>query len=227
VSRVPTFPSIKSSLPSDLKVDLRAATKPLYAGAGVTDLAVELVRDYVTEAQKRLADAQKRVTDLDLEPKALRDQATTVVNARVDALAKDARARRGAIEKRVAELQTEAKSFPAKLQGFVDENVNAVNGTYGDLVARGESLVTRIRKQESTQATVASARTTTAKAKTTRTQATKTAKSTKSTTKKAASTAKKRSAAPKSSAKATSTAAQKTASSAAQAATDAAAKVGD
>jgi septal ring factor EnvC (AmiA/AmiB activator) len=224
VSRVPTFPSIKSSLPSDLKVDLRAATKPLYAGAGVTDLAVELVRDYVTEAQKRLADAQKRVTDLDLEPKALRDQATTVVNARVDALAKDARARRGAIEKRVAELQTEAKSFPAKLQGFVDENVNAVNGTYGDLVARGESLVTRIRKQESTQATVASARTTTAKAKTTRTQATKTAKS---TTKKAASTAKKRSAAPKSSAKATSTAAQKTASSAAQAATDAAAKVGD
>lgn len=214
---MPTFPSIKSSLPSDLKVDLKAASKPLYAGAGVTDLAVELVRDYVTEAQKRFAGAQKRVTDLDLEPKALRDQATTVVNARVDALAKDAKARRGAIEKRVAELQADAKSFPAKVQAFVDENVSAVNGTYGDLVARGESLVTRIRKQESTQATAASAKTTTAKAKTTKTQATKAAKS----------TAKKQSAAPKRSAKATTTAAKKTASSATQAATDGAAKVGD
>ncbi len=196
---MPTFPSIKSSLPSDLKVDLTAASKPLYAGAGVTDLAVELVRDYVTEAQKRFAGAQKRVTDLDLEPKAFRDQATTVVNARVDALAKD------------------AKAFPAKVQAFVDENVSAVNGTYGDLVARGESLVTRIRKQESTQATVASAKTTSVKAKTTKTQATKAAKS----------TAKKQSAAPKRSAKATTTAAKKTASSATQAATDAAAKVGD
>jgi hypothetical protein len=224
VSHVPTFPSIKSSLPSDLKVDLKAASKPLYAGAGVTDLAVELVRDYVTEAQKRFAGAQRRVTDLDLEPKALRDQATTVVNARVDALAKDAKARRTAIEKRIAELQADAKSFPGKVQAFVDENITAVNGTYGDLVNRGESLVTRIRKQESTQSTVASAKTTTAKAKTTKTQASKTAKS---TTKKATSTATKQSAAPKSSAKATTTAAKKTAASATEAATDAAAKVGD
>ncbi len=193
-----TFPSIKS--------DLKVATKPLYAGAGVTDLAVELVRDYVTEAQKRFAGAQQRVIDLDLEPKALRDQATTVVNTRVDALAKD------------------AKALPAKVQAFVDENVSAVNDTYGDLVARGESLVTRIRNQESSKATAASAKTTTAKAKTTKTQATKTAKA---TTKKATSTAKKKSAAPKSSAKATTTAAKKTASSATKAATDAAAKVGD
>ncbi len=70
----------------NLKTDLKVAAKPLYAGVGATDLAVELVRDYVTEAQKRFADAQKRVTDLDLEPTALRDQATTVVTARVDAL---------------------------------------------------------------------------------------------------------------------------------------------
>jgi len=216
-----TFPRITT----DLKA---AAAKPLYAGAGVTDLAVELVRDYVTEAQKRLEGAQKRVTDLDLEPKALRDQAEGVVNARVDALAKDAKARRTAIEKRVAELQADAKTLPAKVQAFVDENVTVVNGTYADLVNRGESLVTRIRKQESTQATVASAKTTTAKAKTTKTQATKAAKSTTSSTaKKATTTAKKQSAAPKSSAKATTTAAKKTASSTAKAAGDASKKVGD
>ena len=193
------------------------ATKPLYAGVGVTDLAVELVRDYVTVAQKR-------VTDLDLEPKALRTQATTVVNARVDALSKDAKARRTAIEKLVAELQSDAKALPAKVQAFVDDNVAAVNGAYDDLINRGESLVTRIRKQESTKATVASAKTTTAKAKTTKTQATT---ATKSTAKKATTTAKKKSTAPKSSAKATTTAAKKTTSSATKAVGDAAAKVGD
>ncbi|MGH3346571.1 MAG: hypothetical protein ACRDO4_06280 [Nocardioides sp.] len=192
---MPTIPSIKSGLPSDLKVDLKAAAKPLYAGAGITDLAVELVRDYVTEAQKRFAGAQQRVADIDLDPKA----------------------RRSAIEKRVAELQADAKTLPAKVQAFLDENLTAVNGTYGDLVNRGESLVTRIRRQESTQSTVTSAKTTTAKAKTTKTQASKAAKS----------TAKKQSAAPKRSAKATSTAAKKTASSATKAVGDAAAKVGD
>jgi len=38
----------------NLRNDLKVATKPLYAGVGVTDLAVERVRGYVAEAQKRL-----------------------------------------------------------------------------------------------------------------------------------------------------------------------------
>lgn len=186
------------------------ATKPLYAGVGVTDLAVELVRDYVTVAQQR-------VTKLDLEPKALRTQ-----------ISKDAKARRTAIEKRVSELQSDAKTLPTKVQAFVDENLSTVGDAYGDLINRGESLVTRIRKQESTKATAASAKTTTAKAKTTKTQATKATKSTvKSTAKKATTTAKKKSAAPKSSAKATTTSATKTAASATQAVADATQKVGD
>jgi heparin binding hemagglutinin HbhA len=175
----------------------------------------------VADLQKRLAEVQKdvqtRISDLDLEPKTLRDQAVTVVTAQLDALSKDAQVRREAIEKRVAELQVDAAGIPA-----------TVNATYADLAKRGETLVGRMRTQESTQATAAAAQTTTAKAKTTKTQATKAAKkTTKSTTKKATSTAKKTSAAPRSSAKATTTAAKKTASSAAQATTDAAAKVGD
>jgi DNA-binding protein HU-beta len=123
----------------------------------------------------------------------------------------------------------------AELQGVVTENVVAVNSAYADLAKRGETLVGRIRAQESTKATTTAAKTTTAKAKTTKTQATKAAKkttttakkSTKATAKKATSTAKKTSTAPKSSAKATATAAKKTVASAVEATTDAAAKVGD
>lgn len=207
----------------------------LYAGAGVADLAVEAVRDYVADVQKKLAEVQKSVTDFDFEPQALRTQAVTVVNARVDALSKDAKARRAAIEARVAELQGEARTLPTKVQGFVDDNVATATSAYGDLAKRGEVLVGRIRRQESTRSATVGAKTTTAKAKTTRTQAStatkSTAKSASSTAKKAGSatkrTAAKKSAAPKSSAKATATAAKKTAASAAQATTEAAAKVGD
>jgi hypothetical protein len=230
----------------NIKTDLKAATKPLYAGVGATDLAVEAIRVYVAEAQKqaqkRLSGVQDNVKKVDLDPKALRDQAVTRANARVDALAKDAKARRTAIEKRVAELQGEAKALPSRVQALVDENVATVNDAYGDLVQRGEGLVTRIRRQEATQATAAAAKTTTTKAKTTKTQATKaadsTAKKTTSGAKKTAGTAKKSASATKktaatksapaqSSAKSTATAAKKTATTATQAAGDAAQKVGD
>jgi hypothetical protein len=215
------------------KFDIKTeATRTLYAGAGVTDLAVAAVREYVAEVQKKLAgvqtDVQKRVEGIDLEPKALRDQAVTVVNARVEALAKDAKARRAAIEARVAELQAEAKAYPAKVQALVNENVAVAGDTYGDLVKRGETLVARVRRQEATKATAASAKKSTAKAKTTTTQAKKATKSTaKKTTSTAKKTAAKKSAPAKSSAKATATTAKETAANAAEATTDAAAKVGD
>jgi hypothetical protein len=214
------------------KFDIKTeATRPLYAGVGVTDLAVGIVRDYVADVQKRFA----RVGDLDLQPQALRETAVTVVNARVDALSRDAKARRAAIETRVAELQAEARSLPAQVQSLLNDGVATATGTYADLAKRGETLVERIRRQQTTQATVSSAQTTSAKAKTTATQATKATKATtttaKTTAKKAAkrtsTTARKTTAAPKSSAKATTTAAKQTASTAAEAATDAAAKVGD
>jgi hypothetical protein len=206
------------------KFDIKTeATRPLYAGVGVTDLAVTLVREYVADVQKLVAGVQK-----DLQPKAFREQAVTVVSARVDTLAQDAKARRAAIEARVAELQADARSLPARVQSLLTENVATAGGTYVDLAKRGETLVERIRKQQSTQATVTSAGTTKAKAKTTKTQATKATKTTaKTTAKKASTTAKKSSTAPKSSAKATATAAKKTASNAAQATTDGAAKIGD
>lgn len=232
------------------KFDIKTeATKPLLAGVGVTDLAVEVVRDFVSETQTRLAGVQKdvtaRVADVQktvTNPKTLRKQAVTVVNARVDAITADAKARRKAIESRVAELQAEAKAYPAKVQTLVDDNVTVAGDTYSDLVKRGESLVGRIRRQESTKATVKSAKTTVSKAKTTATQAqktsataTKSAKTaakkttatTKTTAKTAAKPAAKKATVTKSSAKATVTAAKKTADNAVKAVVDATEKVGD
>ena len=194
------------------KFDIKTeATRGLYAGAGVADLAVETVREYVAEVQTRFAGVQKDVAGLDYSPQALRKQ----INARVEALSKDAKARRAAAEARVAELRKEATTL-------VSENADTATDAYGDLVKRGETLVGRIRRQESTKATARSAKTTSAKAKTTSTQTKKTAKKSTATAKK---TAKKSPA--KSSAKATTTAAKSTASNAAQATTDAASKVGD
>lgn len=193
--------------------------KPLYAGVGVTDLAVGIVRDLVTGTQTRIAG--------------------------VTTLAKDARVSREAIEARVADLQSEVKAYPAKVQALIDDNAALVNGAYADLVQRGETLVGRIRGQESSRATAASARTTLSKAKTTRTQtATATAAAgtaARTTTKKAAKrattatrTVKSASAAParkaataRGSAKASVTAARKSAANAATAAVEAAEKVGD
>ena len=133
-------------------------------------------------------------------------------------LNKDAQARRRVIEQRVAELQSEVQTLPTRLQKLVDAQVATAGDTYADLVKRGESLVGRIRRQQSTQDAEAAAKTTVTKAKTTKTQATKAAKKT---------TAKARKSPAKSSAKATTTAAKKTATSATKAVTDAAEKIGD
>jgi heparin binding hemagglutinin HbhA len=187
-----------------------AATRPLYAGVGVTDRVVEVVRDYVADMQKRVTEVQKSVADFQVE--------TLTKN-----LGKDAQARRTRVEKRVAELQAEALALPTKLQKLVDEQVATAGDTYAELVKRGESLVGRIRRQQSTQATVSSAKSAAAKAKTTATQASR------STAKKSASksTAKARKSPARSSAKATRTSAEKTVANATHAVADAAAKVGD
>ena len=194
------------------------ATRPLYAGVGVTDLVVETVRDYVADVQKRLDDVQKSVSGLEAKHEVLRDRASKAVADRVDTLNKDAQARRRVIEQRVAELQSEVQTFPTRLQKLVDAQVATAGDTYADLVKRGESLVGRIRGQQATQDAEAAAKTTVSKAKTTKTQATKSAKKT---------TTQARKSPAKSSAKATATAAKKTASSTAKAAADAAEKIGD
>ncbi|KQQ42932.1 MAG: hypothetical protein JHD04_01765 [Nocardioides sp.] len=196
------------------KFDIKTeATKGLYAGAGVADLAVEAVRDYVADVQKKVSDVQKDVHAKvnGLKPAALRDKATTAVSNRVETITDEAKARREAIEARVAELQ----ALPTRVQSAVNENVDTATSAYADLAKRGEVLVGRIRKQESTQATVKQAKSTKARAKTTATQAKKSAEATtkqaETSAKSTAETAKKAAASTRSTAK---TAAKKTTSTA-------------
>jgi hypothetical protein len=212
------------------KLDLPAqlpdgVARPFYASVGVTDRFLEVVREYVDELQKRAFAVQKEVrktvAGLDYQPQALREQATKVVTAGVGSLNVDAQARRKALEGRVAALQADALNLPTRIQQMLDGQVATAGDSYDDLVKRGETLVGRIRGQESTQDAAASAKTTVAKAKTTKTQATKTAKKTATSAKKTA----KKSAAP-SSAKAAATSAEKSAASAAKAAAEAVDKVG-
>ena len=185
--------------------------RPLYAGVGATDRVVEVFRGAVADVQQRALALQKSVATFDYEPQALRQQATQVVSAGV------------------AGLRAEAVGLPLRLQRIADDQVANAGTTYDELVKRGETLVDRIRRQPSTEATVKAARTTTAKARTTSTQATKTASAAKkSASRSARTTAKKAAKSPaRSSAKATSTAAKTTAAQATQAASEAAKKVGD
>ena len=64
--------------------------KPLYAVAGATEVAYEFARGYSIEAQKtatqRLNDVQTRVSKIEREPKALQNQAVSLVNARITEL---------------------------------------------------------------------------------------------------------------------------------------------
>lgn len=176
--------------------------RPLYATVGATDRAVELVRESVSDLQARLSEPQKlRVRTVDPSSAAIRS--------------------------RLAELQSRALDVPDRVQGFLEQHEVA----YDQLVARGDALVRRIRRQKSTQDTVKAARTTSSKAKATSTQAGNAGRSTTRSAQRAATnattTARRQSGAPKSSAKATATSARKTAKSAARATADATKKVGD
>jgi len=137
----------------DIKTIQTPATKTLHAGVGVADLAVEAVKTYVADAQKKaqkrlegvqkdavkaFEDVQKSVKGFEFQPKALRSQATTVVTARVDELSKEATTRRDLIEKRVAALQADA-------QKFVTTNIETATDTYDVLAKRGETVVKKLR----------------------------------------------------------------------------------
>ena len=104
------------------------AKTPLYAGVGAGDLAVTAVKEYVADVQKKLTGAQKTVSDFDAAK--LREQAL-----------EQAKARRTAVENRVAELQAEALALPTKSQTVALDYVGTVTTTYADLAKRGEAVV--------------------------------------------------------------------------------------
>jgi hypothetical protein len=123
-----------------------AVARPVYAGVGATDLAVEIVRGYVTDVQAkvnaRVADVQKSVKGFEVpQPKSLQDKAVAQLT--------DTRTK---FEAKLAELQADAKAFPAKAQTKLDENVATLTKQYADLAKRGESVVIKIRKGDEVKA---------------------------------------------------------------------------
>ena len=117
------------------------AIKPLYAVAGATEVAYEFARGYAGEAQNRVSNIK-----IERDPKALQDQAVSLVNARIDGLQKDAKDAQAKFEARVTELQKAAGALPKKVQNEIDDTVTELAKTYADLVDRGEKIVAAIRK---------------------------------------------------------------------------------
>ncbi len=184
--------------------------------------AGDLAVQKLREAQ---ADLSARAAALD--PKALRDQAqATVVSA-----------------------PEQVKALPTKAQAAFGDAVATALTAYGELAARGNNLVARVRRQQATEDLKAQASTTMSHAKGTTTtvkksaastqsaaksatttakkSAKKSAKSTTTAAKSAATTARKNAARTKTSAKSTSTSARKTVTAAKKAADATASKVGN
>lgn len=119
------------------------SVKPLYAVAGATEVAYEFARGYASEARET---ATERMGKIEHEPKALQNQAVSMVQARLEELTKDAKDAQSKFETRVAELQKEARALPKRFQKEIDGTVTELAKTYADLVDRGEKIVAAIRK---------------------------------------------------------------------------------
>jgi hypothetical protein len=184
---------------------LKAPT-PVLAVIGVGDLAVEKIREVSS-------DFQTRSSKINLEPKQLQADFEAAAKHRVD----DVRAAQNKAQQRA--------------EAVFNEVVAQATTTYDSLAGRGQKLVNRIMRQQSTQQVKRAASTTKSQAKAATTTAKKGASSTGSSAKKSASqtrsTAKKSASQTQSRAKAAGTSARKTAESAGTATSQAAQKVGD
>ena len=99
-------------------------TTPVYAAVGVTDLAVERLRDARTRATTRAAAVR-----LDLDVSGIQD---------------------GAV-KRFEKVTTQAQQIPAQFRNQTVEAAGKARETYSGLAVRGEKLVKRFRDQKSTK----------------------------------------------------------------------------
>jgi len=99
-------------------------TTPVYAAVGVTDLAIERLREARTRAATRAAAVR---TDLDVS--VMQDRAA----------------------KRFEKVAEQAQQIPAQVRSQTVEVAGKARETYSDLAVRGEKLVKRIRNQKSTK----------------------------------------------------------------------------
>jgi heparin binding hemagglutinin HbhA len=198
--------------------------KPFYAVIGAGDLAVEKIREVSS-------DVQARSSKVSLEPKRLQ--------ADIERLQGELET---AAKHRVDDVRTAQAKATHRAEVVFNDVVAQATTTYDQLTGRGQRLVNRIMRQQSTQQAKRAASTTSSQAKAATTTAKKSASSTGSTAKRnasntastarknassTASTAKKSASQTQSRAKAASTSARKTADATGTAASQAAKKVGD
>ena len=174
------------SVVTDVKTRLTetgtVARKPFYAYVGAADFAVEQAKGLPVEVQGRVSVLQARVTELQGKVTTEVSDLQSKITARVNDL-------QGKVTSEVSDLQGEAKNLPtraknlpahakslrAEVEGTVTKFGDKANALYTEFVVRGEKLVGGIRKQDSTQETVAAAKSTKSRAKATSTTAKKTA----------------------------------------------------
>lgn len=203
--------------------------RPVYAVVGVTDLAVEKVR----EAQQRASTARSRI-DVKALPTVLQDKAQEAQERAqhlpTEALTKALEAA-GRAEERYVDLSARGKKLVDRItnQASTKELLNQGKLT----VSRGKSVVTSVRRGSKDTKTAAKAAVTTARRETaevvddTQKSVAKRTTGTKRAVKRTTTTAKKRTTRAKSEVKATATSARKTAAAATKAAEAAAEKIGD
>jgi hypothetical protein len=113
-------------------IDLDEAKKPAFAAVGVVDFYVEQVKDLPAEAKKLQAKLEAA--------RVARTEQLKTVPAQLKTLPTQVKDLRSEVETRVAKAQTEATAYYAKL------------------AARGEKLVSQIRRQPATEAAIAEGR---------------------------------------------------------------------
>jgi heparin binding hemagglutinin HbhA len=136
--------------------------KPLYAVAGVGDLAVEKVKNFRLELTKGDTPVKDKATKL---PKQVADK--------------------------ISDLPAEAKKLSTKLTDLADEQVKAADARYAKLADRGESIVKRVRTQKSTKDLLEQAKSTVSRARSVRGAATNGAKNTRTAAKSTVTSARK------------------------------------
>ena len=108
-------------------------TTPVYAAVGVTDLAVERLRDARTRAA---------AVRLDLDITKIQDDITKIQDRAA---------------KRFEKVSDQAQHLPTQFRSQTAEVAGKAKETYAELAVRGEKLVKRIRNQKSTQDLLAQA----------------------------------------------------------------------
>ena len=136
---------------TQFNVDIKTeAVNPLYAVAGVTELAVEFARGYATEAQKQAGAPQPTSRPASARstasPRPSRARPSRWSTPASTSSARTPRTRRRKSRPASPSSRRRPRRFPAKVQAQLDETVADLTRAYGDLADRGEKLVAAIRK---------------------------------------------------------------------------------